>query len=69
MGSIEYTVNFRPASSALIHSFTKMANYDALNYTRSFLGAFAKLRRATISTEMSVCPSVRSHGTTRLPVE
>jgi hypothetical protein len=59
MGSIEYSVNIRPASSSLIYSLTKMANCDALNYTRSFLGAFAKLRRATISTDMSVRPSVR----------
>jgi hypothetical protein len=32
-----------------------------------FLGAFAKFRKATISFVMSVCPSVRPHGTTRLP--
>jgi hypothetical protein len=30
-----------------------------------FLGAFAQLRKATISLVMSVCP----HGTTRLPLE
>ena len=30
------------------------------------LGAFAKLRKATISFVMSVCPSVRPHGKTRL---
>ena len=33
-----------------------------------FLGAFAKLRRATISF-MSVCPPVCPHGTTRLPMD
>jgi hypothetical protein len=32
-----------------------------------FFGAFAKLRTATICFVMSVCPSVRPHGTTRLP--
>ena len=30
-----------------------------------FLGAIAKLRKATISFFMSVCP----HGTTRLPLD
>jgi hypothetical protein len=34
----------------------------------SFLGAFAKLRKAIISF-MSVCLSFRRHGTTRLPVD
>ena len=33
----------------------------------TFLGAFAKLRKATISF-MFVRPSVRPHGTTRLPL-
>jgi hypothetical protein len=32
-----------------------------------FLGAFAKLRKATISFVMSVCPSVRPLETTRPP--
>jgi hypothetical protein len=31
-----------------------------------FSGAFAKLRKGTISFVMSVCPSVRPHGTARL---
>jgi hypothetical protein len=30
-----------------------------------FLGALEKLRKATISFSLSVCPSVRPHGTTR----
>ena len=33
-----------------------------------FLGAFAKLREATIGLVKPVCPSVRLHGTTRLPL-
>jgi hypothetical protein len=33
-----------------------------------FLGAFAKLRKATISFVMSVCP-VRRHGTTGLTMD
>ena len=32
----------------------------------TFLGGFAKLRKATISFVMSVCPSIGPHGTTRL---
>jgi hypothetical protein len=35
----------------------------------SLLDAFAKLRKATVSFVMSVCPSVRPHGTTRLPLD
>jgi hypothetical protein len=34
-----------------------------------FLGAFAKLRKATVSFVMSVCPSVCPRGTTRLPLD
>jgi hypothetical protein len=34
-----------------------------------FLGAFAKLRKATISFVMSICPSVCPHGTTWLPLD
>jgi len=33
-----------------------------------FLGAFAKLQRATVSF-MSVCPSACPHGTTQLPMD
>jgi hypothetical protein len=33
-----------------------------------FLGAFAKLRKATTCFVMSVCPSVRPHGATRFPL-
>jgi len=36
---------------------------------RAILGAFAKLRKATISFVMSVRLSVRAHGTTRLPLD
>ena len=37
--------------------------------TVEFLGAFAELRKATIIFVMSVRPSVRPHGTTRLPLD
>jgi hypothetical protein len=35
----------------------------------AFLGAFTKLRKATISFVMSVCPYVCQYGTTRLLLE
>jgi hypothetical protein len=35
--------------------------------TAEFLGALAKLRKATINFNHA-CPSVRPHGTTRLPL-
>jgi hypothetical protein len=44
-------------------SISKQAAKIALNGW--FLGAFAKLRKATISFEMSVYP----HGTTRFPLD
>jgi hypothetical protein len=34
-----------------------------------FLGAFTKLREETISVVMSVCLSVRPHGTTQLALD
>ena len=34
-----------------------------------FLRAFEKLRKATVSFVTSVCPSVRPHGITRLPLD
>jgi len=39
-----------------------------LHFLAAFLGAFAKFRKATVSVVMSVCLSVRTHGTTRLPL-
>jgi len=33
------------------------------------MGAFTKLRKATISFVMSVLPPARPHGTTRLPLD
>ena len=47
--------------------------YIILTLTRLILRRFPKLRRATISFVMSVCPyvcvSVRPHGTTHLPLD
>ena len=34
-----------------------------------FFDAFVKLRKATISFDMFVCPSICPHGTTRLPLD
>jgi len=34
----------------------------------NFWGAFAKMRKATVSFIVSVCLSVSPHGTTRLPL-
>jgi hypothetical protein len=39
--------------------------YVLQNKQRLYLGAFAKLRKATLAS----CPSVRPHGTTRLPLD
>jgi hypothetical protein len=39
--------------------------FDCVFMVNSFLGAFVKLRKATISFVMSVCP----HGITRLPMD
>jgi hypothetical protein len=35
----------------------------------SFVGAFAKLRKAAFSFVISDCPSLRPRGTTRLPLD
>jgi hypothetical protein len=42
---------------------------DQIYRVGEFLGAFAKLRKATISFVMSVRPSVCPNGTTRLPLD
>ena len=47
-----------------------MVTQTTANYVESS-GSFTKLRQATVSFVMSVsvCPSVRPQGTTRLPIE
>jgi len=45
-----------------------LAANPGVDLTISFLGAFAKLPTVTVSSVMSVCPCVRPHGTTRLPL-
>jgi hypothetical protein len=46
---------------------TNVASFDVL--FSSFLGAFAKLRKAIVSFFLSVRPSVRPRGTTRPSLE
>ena len=49
-----------------------LAELRVLQRRKIFLGAFAKLQNATISVVMPVCssvrPSIRPHGTPRLPL-
>jgi hypothetical protein len=40
---------------------------NTIPVSRIQLGAFAKFRKATISSVMLFCPSICPHGTTRLP--
>jgi hypothetical protein len=42
---------------------------QALKVPDVLLNAFAKLRNVSISSVMSVCPSVLPRGTTRLPLD
>jgi len=39
------------------------------NESTVFLGAFAKFRKYAIGFVMSICSSVRPHGTTRVPLD
>jgi len=52
------------------YSIKSATNWDvSISVQCQVLGAFAKLRKATVSTVVSVRSSVRPHGTTRLPVD
>ena len=51
------------------HTHTLSHSYTFTPPTKSFLDAFPKLRRATVSFIMSVRPSVCLHGTSRLPLD
>jgi hypothetical protein len=44
-------------------------NESNIFYNREFLGAFTKLRKATVGFAISVRLSVHPHGTTRLPMD
>jgi hypothetical protein len=55
-------------SSKLSYIDFNFFRFNVLFHCSSFLGAFAKLRKATISFAMSVLLSVCPHGT-RLPLE
>jgi hypothetical protein len=56
--------------TSLVCSGCKSKSRDIrLFLKRSFLGAFKNLRKRTVSLLMSVYPSVRPHGTGRLPLD
>jgi len=46
-----------------------IVEFSICSRLETFLGASEKLRKATVSFDMSVRPSVRPHGTTRLPLD
>jgi len=51
------------------HENKENSSYKYVSGSEWILGAFAKLRKATASSGMSVHPSVRPYGTTRPPLE
>ena len=64
--TVDYTGFFQHYKFALyLLYYIKRYNVLDVHYSVTFLGAFAKLRKATIGFVMSVCP----HGTTRLPLD
>jgi len=68
-GQVKFNFKFTVLQSRKDHSLKRLMMARTLKlYLVSFLEAFAKLRKATISFAMSVCLSVRPHGTTRLPL-
>jgi hypothetical protein len=66
-------IRFVPLFGKLnIIKFEQVSGFNNPNYKMrklALLGAFAELRKATISFVMSVSPSVRPHGTTWLPLD
>jgi hypothetical protein len=63
---LKSTLSFRQSPSNTLYDLTSLA--WELN-VHPFLGAFAKLRKATSSFVMSVRLSARPHGTTQAPME
>jgi hypothetical protein len=59
----------RPILQKLIIAQLIKSFPDIFRQNGSILGAFAKLRKATINLVMCVCLSVRQHGTARLPLD
>ena len=54
----------------VLRYWRKWTTYEiSLLQINTFLDAFTKLRKAITSFVMSVCPSIRPHGTTRLPLD
>jgi hypothetical protein len=68
--AVTMSVSFHHCS-IIIHSWHRhcvMLATDSVVQWNNFLGAFAKVRKAT-TVLASSCPSVRSHGTSRLPLD
>jgi hypothetical protein len=62
-------VIIRPEKSCLQGQTAETTKNVDQNKCINFLGAFTKLRKATISFDMPACLSVRPHGITWLPLE
>jgi hypothetical protein len=57
-----------PAKNVIVFRFLSAKLINVGRYSgRRFLGAFAKLRKTTISFVMSDSPSICTHGTTPSP--
>jgi len=65
---LRYITNFKN-HNYLWNFLLSVSTIQNLLSADQFLGAFAKLWKATISFVMSVCPSVRPHGTTHPPFD
>ena len=71
-----FACDSRPVASVYrtVHMFkSQYLSVWSVNVTvrkshQNVLGAFANLRKATVSFVMSFCPSLRARGTTRLPL-
>ena len=53
----------------IISGFSSFFLFALFRHDLMFVGAFAKLRKATVSFVMSVRPSVRPHGTTLMQLD
>jgi hypothetical protein len=56
-------------SASFFITFYLLSPFSVSCFGSFFLCTFAKLRKAVINFVMSVLPSVRPHGTTRLPLD
>ena len=69
--ALKPTVTFRSLGSTntCLHKHKSINHCSLPNYVRWFLGAFAKLRKATISCVMSVRPPICPRETIRFPLD